>query len=289
MDGRRRQAVDRAVGIDGACTAAIPAQRRRSPRLQVALFATFILIMFALDFAPSNIVVPAYFVLLAAAIVVGRVSVEHFLIGAIPDGLVVVGLKGFRQQPTGVVKELSLPVDIHLESKFALYKITIDGVIYDAAGRTYPEWLEMIEKTGTTTSPQGPRPVRFPPRTLDTATRIAVPVLVVLMYTVLIVTNPPWMETIDRAWFVDPATAMAMLGWLASGVAVAVGWKEGLLVGIGATAFGLLAMWGDTLHGYVSFGTPFYATQVAAIVVYGAALAVLYRRASKGGVALAES
>jgi len=134
--------------------------------------------------------------------------------------------------------------------------------------------------------PWARRPVRVPVRTLDTPTRITVPVLTVLIYTVLIVTSPPWMETIDRAWFVDPATGLAIAGWLAAGVTAAAGWKQGLLVGLVATAFGLLAMWGDTLHGYVSFSTPFYDGQVAAIVGYGVALAVLYQRASEDGVSL---
>lgn len=111
----------------------------------------------------------------------------------------------------------------------------------------------------------------------------------VSMYAVLIITNPPWMENIDRAWFVQPATGVAMIGWLASAVISAAGWKEGLLVGVGATVFAIIAWWGDTLHGYVSFTTPFYATQIAVIVAYGSAMTAMYFRSTKDPAALAES
>jgi len=267
-DGRRRRIVDDAVGVDGACTAVVPVLRR-NPNRQKAAFAALSLVVFALQFVPFNIVVPAYLVLILAAKVTAEVSLERFLIGATTDSLVVVSIRKFSRRPGGVIEEFPFPADIQLDSKLLSYKVKIDGVTYEAQGHTYPEWLELIEKTGMAALAEGTTPLQFPPRTLDTTTRIAVPVLVALMYTVLIVTNPPWMETIDRAWFVNPATVLAMLGWLTSAVTAAAGWKEGLLVGLGATALGLIAMWGDTLHGYVSFSTPFYAEQVAAIVAFG--------------------
>jgi len=127
----------------------------------MALFIPFGLTFVVLEFAPSNNVSFAVFLtVFVVAIVVGEVSSDHFLIGAVPDAFVVLGLRYFSRNPNGVVKKLPLPVDIDLESKFASYKITIEGVIYEANGRTYPEWLKMIEKfTWTPAEDLLPRPL----------------------------------------------------------------------------------------------------------------------------------
>ncbi len=286
MDVRRRKAVDRVVGTDGVCTAAIPVIRGRPTPLQITLF---IMVMVALEYTPLPVWIIGDLVLLPAALVIGEVKIDHFLVGSLPDRLVVARLARFSRRPSGIAAEVALPADIRLESRFTTYDVTIDGVTYKAAGRTYPDWLAIIEMTGLAMSSPVPRPRAHRPRTLDVATRISAPILMVSMYAVLIITNPPWMENIDRAWFVQPATGVAMIGWLASAVISAAGWKEGLLVGVGATVFAIIAWWGDTLHGYVSFTTPFYATQIAVIVAYGSAMTAMYFRSTKDPAALAES
>jgi len=147
LDERRRDAVNLAVGAEGGCANAIAVSIPTSRRTQVGFGAPFVLFMLAFELAPfTNVTFALFITMTVAAMAVQEISTSHYLIGALPDGVVVVSLRDFSRRPIGVVKKLPWPVAIDVESKFSTYKVTIDGVVYEAGGRTYPEWLKMIEQ-----------------------------------------------------------------------------------------------------------------------------------------------
>jgi len=113
------------------------------------LLAPFLLIIAVMEFMTfTNIVLVTVveFVTLAAAVALGEIIVDRFLIGLVPDGVVVISLESFTRRPMNVIKDLRWPVDIDVESRFTTYRISLDGSTYEAGGRSYPEWLTLIQK-----------------------------------------------------------------------------------------------------------------------------------------------
>jgi len=114
--------------------------------------------------------------------------------------------------------------------------------------------------------------------TLKPWVAVALFISTVAMFVTVLVVQEAWVEELERPFWVNLATGVAVLGWIGAGVMALVGLPSARLLLPIASLFGLLAQWGDTLGGEVGFDLGFYRTQgiaIAAHLVVATALAVV--------------
>ena len=102
-------------------------------------------------------------------------------------------------------------------------------------------------------------------RSLQTYVRFVAPVLTAAMFAVLLISQQPWVEFLERPRWVDAATGIAVIGWIIGAVVVALGFPKAPWILVLASVSGLIAQWGDTLGGEVGFDMTFYLVQGLAI------------------------
>ena len=94
---------------------------------------------------------------------------------------------------------------------------------------------------------------------------IALVISTVVMFVTVLVVQEAWVEELERPLWVNLATGGAVIGWMGGVFMALLGAPPARLVLPLASLSGLLAQWGDTLGGEVSFDLGFYRTQGIAI------------------------
>ena len=73
--------------------------------------------------------------------------------------------------------------------------------------------------------------------------QVLAPLLTIVMFAVVLISQQAWVDGLERPRWVDAATGIAVLGWLVGTVLVALAVRRSPWILVGASASGLIAQW----------------------------------------------